>query len=404
MQKKLSPEERANIVAEKRQVKAEVRAQTIQQVKKQRELAASRKKMHSEIVTAIKGDKNNQAQYAKEEKTFKRDDKKAVAARVAEVKTWYESQDKTDKDVVRTYKWKMQEAKRPNYDFSGIIKFENISYAYGVGTPFEHRALDGVNGLEIQPGKITAVIGMTGSGKSTLIQLTNGLILPSTGRTLVGNYQLYAGMKKIHEVKPLRKEIGLVFQFPEYQLFQDTIEKDISFGPINLGRNKSDVVKEVPGLLKLVDLPEDYLKRSPFDLSGGQKRRVAIAGIIATDGNTLVLDEPTGGLDPQGEEDFMNIFNHLNKDKGKRIIIVTHNMDHVLKIADEVIVMHEGRVIATGSPFEVFSNQKLLEKIKIEPPKVYKLAFKLKEQGLDVTKKEFRTIEDFAKAIKETRK
>jgi energy-coupling factor transport system ATP-binding protein len=114
--------------------------------------------------------------------------------------------------------------------------------------------------------------------------------------------------------------------------------------------------------------------------------------------------KPTGGLDPQGEEDFMNIFNHLNKDKGKRIIIVTHNMDHVLKIADEVIVMHEGRVIATGSPFEVFSNQKLLEKIKIEPPKVYKLAFKLKEQGLDVTKKEFRTIEDFAKAIKETRK
>ncbi|KAJ3632049.1 hypothetical protein Zmor_024842 [Zophobas morio] len=228
--------------------------------------------------------------------------------------------------------------------------------------------------------------------------------MPNTGRTLVGNYQLYPKLKKITEVKSLRKEIGLVFQFPEYQLFQDTIEKDISFGPINLGGNKVEVLKQVPDLLKLVDLPADYLKRSPFDLSGGQKRRVAIAGIIATDGNTLVLDEPTGGLDPQGEEDFMNIFNRLNKERGKRIIIVTHNMDHVLKIADNVIVMHKAEVIATGTPFEIFSNEKLLEKIQIEPPKVYKLAFKLKKLGLDVTKVEFRTIEEFAQAIKNARK
>ncbi|KAF5276128.1 hypothetical protein FQR65_LT16446 [Abscondita terminalis] len=148
-------------------------------------------------------------------------------------------------------------------------------------------------------------------------------------------------MEKIQEVKDLRREIGLVFQFPEYQLFQDTIEKDIAFGPINLGELKSTSLQKVPGLLELVDLPANYLKRSPFDLSGGQKRRVAIAGIIALDGNTLVLDEPTGGLDPQGEEDFMRLFYKLNKEKGKRIIIVTHNMDHVLQIADQVVVMHK---------------------------------------------------------------
>jgi energy-coupling factor transport system ATP-binding protein len=404
MQQKLNPEQRAMRAAEKKQAKVETKIQAAEMKAKQKEANASRKKIHSEIKHSIRADKPFQSKYASEMKKFIEEDKKNIKDRVAEVEAWYKSQTEITKEITHTYKWKLQQAKRPDFDFAGTIRFENIKYAYGIGTPFEHLALNNVDGLEIEPGKITAVIGMTGSGKSTLIQLTNGLIMPSTGRTLVGNYQLYPKLKKISEVKPLRKEIGLVFQFPEYQLFQDTIEKDISFGPINLGRNKLDVLKEVPGLLKLVDLPADYLKRSPFDLSGGQKRRVAIAGIIATDGNTLVLDEPTGGLDPQGEEDFMNIFNKLNKERGKRIIIVTHNMDHVLKIADNVIVMHKGEVISTGTPFEVFSDEKLLEKIKIEPPKIYKLAFKLKKQGLDVTKKEFRTIEEFAKAIKEHRK
>ncbi|WP_075058846.1 energy-coupling factor transporter ATPase [Spiroplasma litorale] len=286
------------------------------------------------------------------------------------------------------------------YDFSGPISFENVSYTYGWGTPFEFKALDSAD-LVIKKGKITAVIGMTGSGKSTLIQLTNGLIISETGRTLVGNFPIIAKTKKIKFVKELRREIGLVFQFPEYQLFQNTIESDIAFGPINLGADKETSIKKVPELLRLVDLPEDYAKRSPFDLSGGQKRRVAIAGIIAMDGNTLVLDEPTGGLDPHGEEDFMKLFYDLNKKQNKRIIIVTHNMDHVLQIADEVIVMHKGKVISIGTPFEIFSNNELLKKIEIEPPKLYKLAHKLKDKGLDVTDKNFRTIEELAKHIKE---
>ncbi|WP_101781110.1 energy-coupling factor transporter ATPase [Spiroplasma monobiae] len=292
---------------------------------------------------------------------------------------------------------------QPKWDFKGEIKFDSVSYTYSKNSPFEFRALNGTD-LVIQEGKITAVIGMTGSGKSTLIQLTNGLLTTETGRTIIGNYQIPASTKKIKQVKELRREVGLVFQFPEYQLFQDTIEKDISFGPINLGANKQESFDKVPELLRMVDLPEDYAKRSPFDLSGGQKRRVAIAGIVAMDGNTLVLDEPTGGLDPQGEEDFMNLFYKLNKEKGKRIIIVTHNMDHVLQIADEVIVMHKGKVISKGSPFEVFSNSQLLEKIEIEPPKLYKLAHKLKDAGLDVTDIEFRTVEELAKAIKSKRK
>ncbi|WP_075048930.1 energy-coupling factor transporter ATPase [Spiroplasma turonicum] len=297
---------------------------------------------------------------------------------------------------------KLLKAKQTLYDFKAPIEFTNVSYTYGWGTPFEFKALDNAN-LTIKEGKITAVIGMTGSGKSTLIQLTNGLIITETGKTVVGNFPIIAKTKKIKMVKELRREIGLVFQFPEYQLFQDTIEKDIAFGPINLGADKTESFKKVPELLKTVDLPEDYAKRSPFDLSGGQKRRVAIAGIIAMDGNTLVLDEPTGGLDPQGEEDFMKLFYNLNKEKNKRIIIVTHNMDHVLQIADEVIVMHKGKVISVGTPFEVFSNSELLKTIEIEPPKLYKLAHKLKDKGIDVTGKKFRTIEELAMYIKESK-
>ncbi|WP_343031712.1 energy-coupling factor transporter ATPase [Spiroplasma tabanidicola] len=293
----------------------------------------------------------------------------------------------------------MKKAKQPAFDFNGDIVFENVSYTYSKGTPFEFRALNGTD-ISIKKGKITAIIGMTGSGKSTLIQLTNGLIISETGRTIIGNYSLYAKTKKIKEVKDLRREIGLVFQFPEYQLFQDSIEKDIAFGPINLGAEKTQSLKNVPNLLKMVDLPVEYASRNPFDLSGGQKRRVAIAGIIAMDGDTLVLDEPTGGLDPQGEEDFMKLFYNLNKEKGKRIIIVTHNMDHVLQIADEVIVMHKGKVISVGDPFEIFSNFDLLRTIEIEPPKLYKLAYKLKEQGIDITTSKFRTVEEVANAIK----
>ncbi|EXU60692.1 energy-coupling factor transporter ATPase [Mycoplasma mycoides] len=283
-------------------------------------------------------------------------------------------------------------------DFSKDIILDNVSYTYAKKTPFEFKALNNTS-LTFKKNKVTCVIGTTGSGKSTMIQLTNGLIISETGQTIVGDYAIPANTKKIKEVKRLRKEIGLVFQFPEYQLFQETIEKDIAFGPVNLGENKQEAYNKVPELLKLVQLPEDYVKRSPFELSGGQKRRVALAGIIAMDGNTLVLDEPTGGLDPKGEEDFINLFERLNKEYKKRIIMVTHNMDQVLRIADEVIVMHEGKVIAIGSPFEIFSNMELLTKIEIDPPKLYQLMYKLKNKGIDLLNKKIRTIEDFAEEL-----
>ncbi|ARU91111.1 cobalt ABC transporter ATP-binding subunit [Spiroplasma clarkii] len=354
----------------------------------------------------IKEDLPNQKIFKAEFNKLKKDKLQDSPVRVKKVQDWWNNltpEEKLEKTNIRQHKAKMESAKKPHFNFEDDIKFENVSLTYSKDTPFEFRALDGTD-LTIKKDRITAVIGMTGSGKSTLIQLTNGLLVTETGRTLVGDYPLFASMKKIKEVKDLRREVGLVFQFPEYQLFQDTIAKDIAFGPINLGGDKVLAFKKVPELLRMVDLPEDYAKRSPFDLSGGQKRRVAIAGIIAMDGGTLVLDEPTGGLDPQGEEDFMRLFYNLNKEKNKRIIIVTHNMDHVLQIADDVVVMHKGKVIETGSPFEIFSNQKLLEKIEIEPPKLYKLAYKLKAKGLDITGEKFRTVEEVAAAIKAAKK
>lgn len=286
------------------------------------------------------------------------------------------------------------------FDFSGDIVLEGVSYTYAKKSPFEFKALNKAD-LTIEKDQVTAIIGTTGSGKSTIVQLMNGLLITETGRSVIGDYPIPAAVKKIPEVKALRKEIGLVFQFPEYQLFQDTVEKDIAFGPIHLGANKLETIKQVPELLKLVDLPVEFLTRSPFELSGGQKRRVAIAGIIAMNGKTLILDEPTGGLDPQGEEDFMNLFARLNQKQNKRIIMITHNMDQVLRIADQVVVMHKGRIIAKGSPFAVFSDAELLKTIEIEPPKIYQLLYKLKAQGLDLTKKEIRSIPDFVKAYQE---
>ncbi|ALD66817.1 cobalt ABC transporter ATP-binding subunit [Spiroplasma cantharicola] len=398
--KRMSPEQKAKAVAEKKEHKVEYKIHLKELSVKQKHDNKSRKKRHKEVKNLIKADRKNQKEYQKEIKANIKKDKEFMPERIKEVKDWYANQSKKDSLIKKEFKRKLKIVSQPKWDFNGEIKFESVAYTYSKNSPFEFRALNGTD-LIIEEKKITAVIGMTGSGKSTLIQLTNGLLVTETGRTKIGDFQIPASTKKIKQVKELRREVGLVFQFPEYQLFQDTIEKDISFGPINLGANKKESFEKVPDLLKMVDLPIDYAKRSPFDLSGGQKRRVAIAGIIAMDGNTLVLDEPTGGLDPQGEEDFMNLFNKLNKEKNKRIIIVTHNMDHVLQIADQVIVMHKGKVISKGTPFEIFSNNKLLEQIEIEPPKLYKLAHKLKKAGLDVTRTEFRSVEELAKAIKE---
>ncbi|AXF95838.1 energy-coupling factor transporter ATPase [Spiroplasma phoeniceum] len=278
------------------------------------------------------------------------------------------------------------------------ITFTNVSYVYAPKTPYEYTSLQDIN-VVIKPGKITAIIGSTGSGKSTLIQHINGLLIPTTGVVDANGFIIKAKQKRIKNIKQLRKSIGLVFQFPEYQLFEETIEKDIMFGPVHLGETKEVARENAQKYLEMVGLPLNYLERSPFDLSGGQKRRVAIAGILAMEGNTLILDEPTAGLDPEGEEDFIKLFQRINKEQNKRIILVTHNMDHVLEIADEVIALKEGRVLKVGSPFEIFKDKNLLQELLIEPPKIYHLIYQLQEKGLDLTNVNIRNIDQLAKKI-----
>ncbi|UZQ29731.1 MAG: energy-coupling factor transporter ATPase [Spiroplasma phoeniceum] len=278
------------------------------------------------------------------------------------------------------------------------ITFTNVSYVYAPKTPYEYTSLQDIN-VVIKPGEITAIIGSTGSGKSTLIQHINGLLIPTTGVVDANGFIIKAKQKRIKNIKQLRKSIGLVFQFPEYQLFEETIEKDIMFGPIHLGEIKEVARENAKKYLEMVGLPLNYLERSPFDLSGGQKRRVAIAGILAMEGNTLILDEPTAGLDPEGEEDFIKLFQRINKEQNKRIILVTHNMDHVLEIADEVIALKEGRVLKVGSPFEIFKDKNLLQELLIDPPKIYHLIYQLQEKGLDLTNVNIRNIDQLAKKI-----
>ncbi|AHF60714.1 cobalt ABC transporter ATP-binding protein [Spiroplasma mirum ATCC 29335] len=289
-----------------------------------------------------------------------------------------------------------------NLESSDIV-FTNVSHVYAPKTPYEFKSLENVN-LTLSPGEIIAIIGSTGSGKSTLIQHINGLLIPTTGEVNANGFIIKAKQKKIKNVKQLRKTIGLVFQFPEYQLFEETIEKDIMFGPVHLGEKKEVAQENAKKYLEMVGLPLSYLKRSPFDLSGGQKRRVAIAGILAMEGKTLILDEPTAGLDPEGEEDFIDLFNRINKEQQKRIILVTHNMDHVLQIADEVIAMKEGKVLKVGTPFDIFRNKELLEELLIEPPKIYNLIYKLQEKGLDLTNQDIRNMAQLAAEIVKMKK
>ena len=297
-----------------------------------------------------------------------------------------------------SFKWCLPKSRNstPHYDFDQDIDLHQVTYTYSPRTPFEFKALH--RSTTIFPkGQVTGIIGATGSGKSTLIQLINGLLIPSSGEVRIGNYHLSAKTKRVPAVKQLRKEINLVFQFPEYQLFNETVEKDIAFGPIHLGEPKLKVLRAVPKYMEMVGLAKNLRDRSPFELSGGQKRRVAIAGILAMEGNTLVLDEPTGGLDPQGESEFLKLFSRLNRENDKRIIMISHNMDHILEIADKVVVMDQGKIIKEGTPFEIFGNESLLKKLEIEPPKIYQLLYEMRKQGLDYTKTPVRNIKDFAK-------
>lgn len=258
------------------------------------------------------------------------------------------------------------------------ITFEKVEHVYSEGTPYSFLALKGID-LEIVKGSMTAIIGHTGSGKSTLIQHLNALLLPSSGKVCVDEY-IITHDKKPQTLKPLRKKVGVVFQFPEYQLFEETIEKDIIFGPINFGIDENTAKKNAVQALKAVGLDESYLDKSPFDLSGGQKRRVAIAGILVMEPDILVLDEPTAGLDPQGAREMMELFKRLHE-QGTTILLVTHDMNQVLYYCDHAVVMSEGQVVKQGTVAGIFAEPKYLADLSIELPLMTQLINELNEKG-----------------------
>ena len=262
------------------------------------------------------------------------------------------------------------------------IKIENLTHVYMPKSPFEKKALDNVN-LVIEDGEFLALIGHTGSGKSTLIQHLNGLLEPTSGRILVDDIDITNKEAKLTEI---RKKIGLVFQYPEYQLFEETIEKDIAFGPNNLELSSEEVSRRVKKSMEMVGLDyETYKNVSPFDLSGGQKRRVAIAGVIAMEPKVLILDEPTAGLDPKGRDDILGQIRQLHDKYGMTIVLVSHSMEDVAKLAEKVIVMNKGKVVLTGTPKEVFKEVDILEEIGLGVPQVTYLMKELIKKGFDVS-------------------
>lgn len=261
------------------------------------------------------------------------------------------------------------------------IKVENLTYIYNYKTPFEHMALNNVN-LEIDNNKMIAIVGATGSGKTTLVQHFNALLLPSKGQLNINDKIITADVKP-KGLKALRKNVGLVFQFPEYQLFEETILKDVAFGPKNFGASEEEAMALAKKYLKIVNMEEEYFDRSPLDLSGGQKRRVAIAGILALESDTLVLDEPTAGLDPQGAYEMMQLFSRLNKEDNKTIIIVTHDMEHVLDYCEEVIVLDQGEVQGHFTVSEFFNQRDLLSNLDIEMPSLIRLREELISCGFN---------------------
>ena len=250
------------------------------------------------------------------------------------------------------------------------IKLQQVSYAYSKGTPFEKRALYDVN-LNIQSGTYQAIIGHTGSGKSTILQHFNGLLKPTTGEVHIGDRVIEAG-KKTKGLKPIRQKVGIVFQFPEHQLFEETVLKDIMFGPMNFGVSEQEAERRARELIKLVGLPDAVLEKSPFDLSGGQMRRVAIAGVLAMEPEVIVLDEPTAGLDPRGQKEIMDMFYTLHKERGLTTILVTHSMEDAARYADEIAIMHEGRCVLTGKPRELFADVETLRTYRLELPRIVK--------------------------------
>jgi energy-coupling factor transport system ATP-binding protein len=260
------------------------------------------------------------------------------------------------------------------------ITLENISYIYSQGTPYEIKALDGLS-VEIKEGLITGIIGHTGSGKSTFVQLLNGLEKPTSGKVLLDGVDIW---EKPKEISKVRYKVGLVMQYPEYQLFEETIREDIAYGPRNMGLSEEEIKDRIELAADFVGLDKELLDKSPFDLSGGQKRRAAIAGIIAMKPEVLVLDEPAAGLDPKGRDEIFESILKYRNETGATVVIVSHSMEDMAKFCDELIVMAHAKLVMQGNCKEVFSNAELLEEIGLAIPQITKLMITLKSRGLDV--------------------
>lgn len=251
------------------------------------------------------------------------------------------------------------------------ITFDQVTYDYSIKTPYQYRALNQVSTTFIE-SKFYAIVGQTGSGKSTLIQHLNAILKPTEGQLKIGDTNITKKTKS-KKLAPVRKKVGIVFQFAEHQLFEDTVEKDIIFGPLNYGTDKEAAIQKAESLMDLLSMDRSLLKKSPFELSGGQKRRIAIAGVLAMEPEILVLDEPTVGLDPKGQHDMMELFNDIHENLGITVILISHQMDIVLKYADEVKVIKAGEIVAEDKPVNIFTNEELLNQTHLEPPNIIKL-------------------------------
>ena len=261
-----------------------------------------------------------------------------------------------------------------------ILQVQNLSHIYSVGTPFEHCALDDVS-FSVERGEFIGIIGHTGSGKSTLIQHLNGLLKPTSGSVLLDGKDIWSDKKLTRQA---RYRVGLVFQYPEYQLFEETVYKDIAFGPKNMGLDPKEIDRRVREAADFVGLAEEQLEVSPFDLSGGQKRRVAIAGVIAMEPEVLILDEPTAGLDPVGREDILANIERYRQAKNATIMMVSHSMDDVARLTDRLLVMNGSRLAMDGAPGEVFARAVELVEMGLSIPSVTKVFMQLSRMGLDV--------------------
>lgn len=263
---------------------------------------------------------------------------------------------------------------------SKVLELKNLSYVYGTGTPFEKTAVNNLS-LSIEKGEFIGIMGHTGSGKSTLVQMLNGLMKPTSGQVLLDGEDIWANPK---DIRKIRFKVGMVFQYPEYQLFEETVAKDIAFGPTNMGKSGAELEKAVNDAARFTGLKDELLEKSPFDLSGGEKRRAAIAGVIAMNPEVLVLDEPTAGLDPMGRDVLLSQIVQYHKERKNTVILVSHSMEAIARVADKIIVMNKSNLVMFDKTKEVFSKGRELEKIGLRVPQITKIMLELREKGFNV--------------------